>query len=972
MRRLTGTVVALAAVSAVLQSVAAVPALAAPVPQSTLVSAVPSTNTPDVNNGVVYTIAQVGSTVFIGGSFTSVSPYHTPSTTYAVTNIAAFDATTGALVTTFAPTLDGVVNSIAPGPTSTSVYVGGAFKTVNGVSMRVALLDTTTGAIVSGWKAPKGDGVVNKLLLADGQLYVGGFFQHMGAQPRAGLATLAPLTGLVSSVSTLAFTGHHNYGVHCTSSNCANAPTGVKSMDVSPDGTRMIVTGNFTDVSGSARDQVAMLDVTSSTATVDPNWNTYGFTSPCAPNAFDSYIRDVQFSPDGSYFVIVDTGAGGTGARNIDGTRAICDAAARYETAATGTDVLPTWVDWTGNDTFWTVAITGASVYVGGHQRWVNNSRGSDSAGAGAVPRPGVVALDPQNGLPQAWNPGRNPRGAGAYALLATPNGLYMGSDTDYVGNHAYQRKKIAFFPLAGGEVPLPNSVGSLPGNIYLFGQGGSAVQAVSWDGTTAPTPTTAPVGFDSSVVRGAFAVNGTLYYGSSDGNFYQAPFTGRSIGTPVAIDPYNDPAWSSVLTGSGSGTFRGARPTFYSELSSMTSMFYSNGRIYYTLGTSNQMFWRYFETDDGVIGADEFTTTDGNNWRHVSGAFLANGRLYWADSTSGQLMSIAWSGTQATGTSSVADTSRNWASRGLAILAAGQVTANTAPTASFTISCTTTASPCSADASTSHDADGPITGYSWNWGDGNTSQVTTATTTHTYSTPGTYAVSLTVTDTDNTTGSTSHSVHVTSPTAAPIAFRDSTGFDGVTSAASVVVPATVQAGDEMLLFASSGTTGITMGTPAGWTLLGTTSRSNLMTAIYSRQAAAGDAGTTVTVPFSASVRSTLVLGAYANAADPVEVDASATDVSTANHTSPSVTGLTTGSWAVTFWGDRATTTTAWTPPAGVTKRTDVYGAGGGAVSALLADSGAAVTGTYGGLTATSNVVSGSAASWTVGLNPAG
>jgi hypothetical protein len=95
---------------------------------------------------------------------------------------------------------------------------------------------------------------------------------------------------------------------------------------------------------------------------------------------------------------------------------------------------------------------------------------------------------------------------------------------------------------------------------------------------------------------------------------------------------------------------------------------------------------------------------------------------------------------------------------------------------------------------------------------------------------------------------------------------------------------------------------------------------------------------------------------------------ASATDNNTTSHKSPTVTGLPTGALAVTFWADKSTTTTSWTPPAGVTQRSVVYGAGGGAVSGLVADSGSAVSGSYGGLTATTNVSSGSGAAWTVGL----
>ena len=100
----------------------------------------------------------------------------------------------------------------------------------------------------------------------------------------------------------------------------------------------------------------------------------------------------------------------------------LCDTAARWETNGSGTAVQPTWVDYTGGDTLLSVAVTGAAVYVGGHERWLNNRHGSRLGQAGAVPRPGLAALDPANGMPFSWNPGRNPRGAGAYAVYATPD----------------------------------------------------------------------------------------------------------------------------------------------------------------------------------------------------------------------------------------------------------------------------------------------------------------------------------------------------------------------------------------------------------------------------------------------------------------------------------------------------------------------------------------------------------------------
>ena len=78
----------------------------------------------------------------------------------------------------------------------------------------------------------------------------------------------------------------------------------------------------------------------------------------------------------------------------------------------------------------------------------------------------------------------------------------------------------------------------------------------------------------------------------------------------------------------------------------------------------------------------------------------------------------------------------------------------------------------------------------------------------------------------------------------------------------------------------------------------------------------------------------------------------------TDTHTSPTVTVPDRDSWVITYFSDKSSSTTAWTPPAGVAVRTASYGTGSGYITSLLVDGGAPVAaGTVaGGLTARTNV----------------
>jgi hypothetical protein len=76
-------------------------------------------------NWRVTTVAPVGDRVYVGGFFDHVGAA-------ARGNVAALDATSGAAVNAWAPSVDGLVNTLATTRDGSIAYVGGAFNNVNG------------------------------------------------------------------------------------------------------------------------------------------------------------------------------------------------------------------------------------------------------------------------------------------------------------------------------------------------------------------------------------------------------------------------------------------------------------------------------------------------------------------------------------------------------------------------------------------------------------------------------------------------------------------------------------------------------------------------------------------------------------------------------------------------------------------------------------------------------------------------
>jgi len=413
----------------------ATPALAQTGPVSATPTAGTPTLAPSSSTEQIRQLVQCGGTMYAVGTFTAIN---WNGATYTRNNIFSFSASAPFTITSWNPNVSGEVNSITFNDGNcASAYIGGQFTSVNGTTVaNLAEIDTSTGKVVPGFGDHTGGGHVDTILAVKGHLLVGGTFTSInGSTTDPYYASLSPVTGKDDGFLHLHVSGHYVYP------NVQANSTEVYNQQLSHGGTLVLVEGDFTSVGGLHRQQILMLNV-SGTAAAVTGWSSPEFdgSNPAqypyyyCSSSHPLYIRAAAWSPDDS---TIYTAATGFRPYNWNGKFplvGLCDAAAAFP--ATQKEVTHYWINYTGCDSLYSAAADPFALYVGGHNRWLNNANGCNQAGPGAIPAPGLAGLTPgpsggaliTNSAGTAGLYSRS-RGRGADDMLLTSAGLWIASD---------------------------------------------------------------------------------------------------------------------------------------------------------------------------------------------------------------------------------------------------------------------------------------------------------------------------------------------------------------------------------------------------------------------------------------------------------------------------------------------------------------------------------------------------------------
>jgi hypothetical protein len=196
----------------------------------------------------VRSLAVAAGRLYVGGTFTTIGRID------GLARVGALDELTGAPVDGWdARIVGGEVEAVAA--SDGAAYAGGDFTSANALPRRgLAALDAD-GRVVPGWDAPV-DGTVRALALAGGRLVVGGQFSALAGQPRSGLGAVGA-DGVLDTAWD-------------PQPSSSSGPTAILSLAAASASGPLYAGGQFTDIGGAARANLAALDLSTGHAT---DWN---------------------------------------------------------------------------------------------------------------------------------------------------------------------------------------------------------------------------------------------------------------------------------------------------------------------------------------------------------------------------------------------------------------------------------------------------------------------------------------------------------------------------------------------------------------------------------------------------------------------------------------------------------------------------------------------------------------------------
>ena len=318
-----------------------------------------------VADGPVHSSVGSATTEYVGGLFLGGG------------GVAALNPATG--VANWTVATNGDVRAMALSSDGATLFIGGAFTTAGGATHRhLAAVDTTSGAVISTWKASTG-GMVRDMVVSVGTLYVGGTFTTINGVAEKSLGALVASTGK-SLPGFSAYTDKNVFGMALTPSS-------------------LIITGNFLAVNGQSRLSIASIDLATNQLT---SWAPRRLCSGC-----NSYWDVVV---DGTNAYVGTSGPGGNlGAFNL----------------VTGNNP---WRYVHADGDVQAVGMTGDGlIYIGGHfGQFVGNS---------ANPRTVLAAVNASTGqVDPTFHPKVYGLYPGAWTISSSAGVLFGGGDFNGVG----------------------------------------------------------------------------------------------------------------------------------------------------------------------------------------------------------------------------------------------------------------------------------------------------------------------------------------------------------------------------------------------------------------------------------------------------------------------------------------------------------------------------------------------------------